>query len=169
MPEWPILERKAMLGLPVALLLSLLAATALFGQVDVNGQSNTQPNSQPPGQIMGHVQNAVTGDPIPGAQVVLIRSGPIAHGSKSAPGYASCQPDGSFIFDDVPAGAYSLIASAPNYSPARFKNNASPNLMDLFNVPPGGQVAGLVMALQPYANLMGRWSMTPGNRFPTLR
>lgn len=133
-----------MLRLSVALIVSM----ALFAQTD--------PNSQLPGQIAGHVQNAVTGDPVAGAQVQLIQFSPIARWPTPAPHNVSSQPDGSFIFDNVPPGSYSLMASAPAYSPGRYKTNGSRTLMDIFTVQPGGQVAGLVLALQPYANLTGK-------------
>jgi hypothetical protein len=133
-----------MLRLPIALAVSM----ALFAQTD--------PNGQPPGQIMGHVQNAITGDPIAGAQVRLLQFGPISVAGTSAQHTASSQPDGSFIFEKVTPGLYSLLATAPNYSAGRYKANGSPNAIDSFTVQPGAQVAGLVLVLQPYAKLTGK-------------
>ncbi|HEX4231030.1 MAG TPA: carboxypeptidase-like regulatory domain-containing protein [Bryobacteraceae bacterium] len=133
-----------MLRLTIALFISM----ALFAQTD--------PNSQPPGQIIGHVQNAVTGDPVTGAQVRLIQFSPISVIRSSGQHIVSSQPDGSFIFDNVAPGMYGLVASAPSFSPGHYKANGSSNSMDSLTVQPGAQVAGLVVALQPYANLTGR-------------
>ena len=140
-----------MLRLPVALIVSM----ALFAQTD--------PNSQPPGQIAGHVQNAVTGDPIAGAVVQLFMFGPMIRWPSGQPHNVSSQPDGSFVFDNVPPGNYSVMATAPAYSPGRYKTNDARTFMDtpalgmaMFTVQPGGQVGGLVLTLQPYPNIAGK-------------
>jgi hypothetical protein len=129
-------------------MVALLVSAALFAQTDSN--------NQPPGQITGHVQNAVTGDPVAGAEVRLIQFTPISAMGNSGQHIASSQPDGSFLFDTVAPGLYALLATAPRYSPGRYKTNGSSNVMDSFAVQAGAQVAGLVIALQPYANLSGR-------------
>jgi hypothetical protein len=133
-----------MFRLPVTLLLSL----SLFAQTD--------PNSQQPGQIAGHVQSAVTGEPVSGAQVQLIQFGPIAKWPAAGPHNVSSQPDGSFVIDNVPPGLYSLTATAANYSTGRYKTSGSPSPMDSLTVQSGAQVAGIVLALQPLANLIGK-------------
>ena len=137
-----------MFRLATSLLGAMLAAAGIFAQ--------TAPDAQPTGQIVGHVQNAVTGDPVVGAQIELFQFSIGSKPSFPAPHTVSSQPDGSFVLDGLPPGMYSLMASAPNFATARYKAAGSSALMDIFNLQPGSQMAGVVLSLQPYANLSGR-------------
>jgi hypothetical protein len=142
------LKRIFMFRLAISLLGAMLAAAGIFAQ--------TAPDAQAAGQIVGHVQNATTGDPVVGAQVQLVQFGRRSTRSAPAPRAVTSQPDGSFVFDGVPPGTYSLMASAPNFAVARYKAAGSSLMMDIFNLQPGSQMAGVVLSLQPYANLSGR-------------
>lgn len=61
--------------------------------------------SQGSGVITGYIYDDATGEGIPGADIVLI---PSEISVRSA-------PDGSFRFDDIPRGNYTVRASAAGY------------------------------------------------------
>jgi iron complex outermembrane receptor protein len=61
--------------------------------------------SQAPGVITGFVYNDATGEGIPGADVVLVPS-EIA---------VQTGADGSFRFENVPGGSYTIRVNAPGY------------------------------------------------------
>lgn len=65
------------------------------------------PAAPPPGAVQGWVKDAVTAQPVTGAQVVF-RPGEFALTSGSA---------GAFSSDSIPAGVYTATVSAPGYQP----------------------------------------------------
>ena len=58
-----------------------------------------------PGAITGYVYDDATGEGIPGAEIVLLPSEITIRST----------PDGSFRFDDLPRGTYTIRATAAGY------------------------------------------------------
>jgi hypothetical protein len=92
-------------------IISALAFLAVAGSGCFWGKSGG------PAAIVGYVYEDATGEPIPGAQVVL------------SPTNESvvCNKDGSFRFDNLPPGKYTVRASAGGFRNAEQKGiQASP-------------------------------------------
>ena len=84
--------------------------------VTVREMEPTEPPSTPtpvvmPGEVGGTVYDAVTGDPIQGATLQLIDDS----GNQVA---SIVSGGGSYLFENVPAGRYTVRASAPSYTTA---------------------------------------------------
>jgi hypothetical protein len=92
------------------LVLSFLVGTGCF-----------QGKSAGPAAITGYVYADDTGEPIAGAEVVLLPSNTTIR----------TKPDGSFRFDDVPRGRYTVRASAGGFQNAEQRGvKASPGKVE---------------------------------------
>ncbi len=135
---------------PAVALLAALAVGAC-GQVVVDSGPPTpqQPNADPPGSVSGHVVNAVTGEPVRHAMVVL-------QTSSRGGSYQSATTDGAGAFSagNLQPGDYLVQASHPNYQgilglqsqgQAVTVASAEESSGVMLRLMPGGTISGKVM------------------------
>src|SRR5689334_3801818 len=98
-----------------------LLAALLFVPLAISAQGMPNLGSKPrpngPYQIRGKMVNAQTGQPIPGVEIQIYESaqnlGEMFESTESA-------ADGSFHFDGIAEGKYSLMAARRGYAPQSY-------------------------------------------------
>ncbi|HXJ14264.1 MAG TPA: carboxypeptidase-like regulatory domain-containing protein [Candidatus Limnocylindrales bacterium] len=134
---------------PVLLALLLFVPPAIFAQDLPYLRSKPRPNG--PYQIRGKMVNAQTGQPIPGVEIQIYESaqniGEMFEMTESA-------ADGSFHFDGLAQGKYSLMASRRGYAPQYYLQHE--NFWTGIAVGPGNDALQLRFPLTPSATISGK-------------
>jgi len=135
-------------GLALLLLLLFLPLT-ISAQDLPNLEAKPRPNG--PYQIQGKMVNAQTGQPIPGAEIQIHESaqniGEMFEATESA-------ADGSFHFDGIAEGKYTLMAARRGYAPQSYLQHE--NFWTAIAVGPGKDALHLRFPLNPSAVISGK-------------
>lgn len=103
----------------------LLQAALAFAILPVVQAQTSQP------QITGHITEAATGVPIAGATVALISNG-YHRGSSPDEARTTTDRDGTYRFDGIKAGGYTVEAFKEGFVKWSYKHDANPLLEDPF-------------------------------------
>lgn len=145
-------------------LLAVLAAAPAAGQrgrpMQRGPQGRTAEPQQPqaqlktdPGRIEGKVLNAITGEPLRKAVVILTRS----DARDARPRAVTSSPEGAFAFKDVEPGRYSLRAQRVGFLMAHgLGGRAQTGSQLALTVSPGQQITGVELKLTPQGVITGR-------------
>jgi 5-hydroxyisourate hydrolase-like protein (transthyretin family) len=133
----------------------LLLALALFAPFACAAQNfpNLSPKPRPNGpyQIRGKVVNGQTGQPIAGAEIRIYES---AQNVREMFEVAESAADGSFYFDGIAEGKYTLMAARRGYAPQAYLQHE--NYWSGVAVGPGKDALHLRFPLYPSAQISGR-------------
>ena len=131
--------------LALLLLVPLTATAQNFPNLDV------KPRPSGPYQIQGKMVNAKTGQPIAGAEIQIYESaqniGEMFEMTESA-------ADGSFHFDGIAEGKYTLMAARRGYAPQSYLQHE--NFWTAIAVGPGKDALHLRFSLNPSAVISGK-------------
>ena len=133
------------------LLLALLVCSPLVISAQILPNLNPKPRPNGPYQIRGKVVNGETGQPIVGAEIRIYKNaqsvGEMFEVRESA-------GDGSFHFDEIAEGKYTLMAARRGYAPRAYLQHE--NYWSGVAVGPGKDALHLRFPLYPSAVISGR-------------
>ncbi|MBV8069754.1 MAG: carboxypeptidase regulatory-like domain-containing protein [Acidobacteriaceae bacterium] len=118
----------------------------LFVVALLEAAQQTQAPDVVPGTVDGRVMNAQTGEPISGASVHLYPQ--IVQGRSSSALDAVSGADGSFRFENVPAGSYFVVANAPSFTDS--------GRTQVVRLRSGEQLSNMAVQLHPLAKVTGK-------------
>jgi Carboxypeptidase regulatory-like domain len=124
----------------------------LFTLVANPSQAQDGTEAQAKGSISGTVVNAVTQQPVAGAQVMLRARGAGFEGGQS-PGSTRTDSDGHFSFTGLAPGRYVLLSSQAGYVSG---NRRGPHSRVVASLGMGQQLDGIVLSLLPGGVITGR-------------
>ena len=140
----------------------LLSAQTVVGLVRDQGPALTAPtNSTPPEQrcvIEGRVTNSQTGVPIKRAEVRLVRHERGGPARTSGPqGYTgSSEADGTFKFEGIEPGEYSLSGNHSGFLNTQFGATRVMSPGTILNLQPAQKLSNLNLALIPQSIVSGK-------------
>jgi hypothetical protein len=108
---------------------------------------------QKPGRLTGKILNAVTGEPLARADVMLM---PGQAGPERATYSTTTDASGSFVMADIPPGRYRLWGDRTGYVRTELGSRGAGRMGTTINVAEAQEVTGLELRLQPHAVIAGR-------------
>jgi len=120
------------------------------------------------GQISGHVYRSDTGEPVPKAQVSLYPSDTDTAKAAGSQRIVRSGTDGTFVFPDLPAGAYGVSVwrnGFSEYSPQEQEDDHG----QFITLKPGQKLEGVALRLHPTGVIAGQVSDEDGEAVESLR
>lgn len=132
----------------VAAVLWLTSAPSAARQTAAGQPPTAESIEEASGKVSGTVLSARTGEPLRGVSVWIFSGG---RGPRAGRKLTSTGIDGKFLFDELPPGEYSLMASKTGYETRNlFREQAR------VRVPAGGSTREVVLRLRPASIIEGR-------------
>jgi 5-hydroxyisourate hydrolase-like protein (transthyretin family) len=123
----------------------------------------TTPSPAQNATITGSVVKAATGEPLPGAQLLLTRVSAPNAGLIPA---AKSDEQGNFVFMDIPAGSYRITATRNGYSQQQYGQRFTGRAGTVVTVGAGQQLKDIAFRMNAAGTISGRVTDVKGEPLP---
>jgi len=135
------------------LVVLFLVASSLIGQTLTSGTRQSSPDDVKPCLVQGRVTDSSTGEPVGQATLRLQLRSPSGE-SKSY--LATSEADGTYKFENIEPGYYSLIVTRSGYADTAYRATFAMPAGDVVRLRPGQQMTDVQIGLTPLGVIAGR-------------